>query len=273
MLYRGARILILDEPTAVLVPQEVDELFHSLARAEGRGRHGHLHLPQARRGADRRRRDHRDPGRARRSPTVEPGGGHRPRAGRADGRLRAARRRRPASPPSPTSSSSRSTTSVVRGRPASRCSTTCRFEVRRGEIVGIAGVEGNGQTELIEALIGLAQLDRRHASRSPARTSPRGRPARRREAGVGYIPEDRHRDGLLLTAPLWENAMLGHQTQAPNAHGLWIDRDGARRRTERDRRRVRRAHARHRRRRPRAVGRQPAEADRRPGDDRPSRRC
>ena len=42
---------------------------------------------------------------------------------------------------------------------------------------------------------------------------------RRREAGIGYIPEDRHRQGLLLDAPLWENRILGHQTEPPNARG------------------------------------------------------
>ena len=56
---------------------------------------------------------------------------------------------------------------------------------------------------------------------------------RRREAGIGYIPEDRHRHGLLLDSPLWENRILGHQTQEPNVNGPWIDRKGARRDTAR----------------------------------------
>ena len=56
---------------------------------------------------------------------------------------------------------------------------------------------------------------------------------RRREAGIGFIPEDRHRHGLLLEAPLWENRMLGHQTERPNSRGIWIDRKGARADTER----------------------------------------
>ena len=56
---------------------------------------------------------------------------------------------------------------------------------------------------------------------------------RRREAGIGYIPEDRHRHGLLLDAPLWENRILGHQTERPNVSGPWIDRRGARADTER----------------------------------------
>jgi ABC-type uncharacterized transport system ATPase subunit len=55
----------------------------------------------------------------------------------------------------------------------------------------------------------------------------------RREGGIAYIPEDRHRHGLLLEAPLWENRMLGHQTERPNTRGPWIDRGGAKRDTRR----------------------------------------
>jgi simple sugar transport system ATP-binding protein len=51
---------------------------------------------------------------------------------------------------------------------------------------------------------------------------------RRREGGVGYIPEDRQRHGLLLDAPLWENRMLGHQTEPPNSKGALLDIRGAR---------------------------------------------
>ena len=63
VLYRGAQILILDEPTAVLVPQEVDELFDNLRELKRRGPHRPLHLPQARRGALGRRRHHGHPAR------------------------------------------------------------------------------------------------------------------------------------------------------------------------------------------------------------------
>jgi simple sugar transport system ATP-binding protein len=55
----------------------------------------------------------------------------------------------------------------------------------------------------------------------------------RREAGVGFIPEDRHRQGMLLDAPLWENRILGHQTRPPAVKGFFIDRRGARTDTER----------------------------------------
>jgi simple sugar transport system ATP-binding protein len=54
---------------------------------------------------------------------------------------------------------------------------------------------------------------------------------RRREAGIGIIPADRQRQGLLLFAPLWENTMLGHQTSVPFVRGPWINRAGARERT------------------------------------------
>jgi simple sugar transport system ATP-binding protein len=84
------------------------------------------------------------------------------------------------------------------------------LEVRAGEILGVAGVEGNGQRELAETLIGL---------RTPASgtielegSSITGRDVGDiRNAGVGYIPEDRHEQGLVLNMTLWENSVLGRQ--------------------------------------------------------------
>jgi ABC-type uncharacterized transport system ATPase subunit len=106
------------------------------------------------------------------------------------------------------------------------------FAIHRGEIVGIGGVEGNGQAELVEALLGLRPLSAGTISLGPHDiTSWSTR--RRRVAGIGYIPEDRHRQGLLLEAPLWENRILGHQTEAPNARGPLIDIAAAKRDTER----------------------------------------
>jgi simple sugar transport system ATP-binding protein len=103
--------------------------------------------------------------------------------------------------------------------------------VHLGEIVGVAGVEGNGQAELIGAIIGTEQPmtgtvtlmgdDITHWS-----------VRRRREAGIGYVPQDRHAEGLLLNSPLWENAALGHQTQRPFNKGWWIDRKGSKARAE-----------------------------------------
>ncbi|MBV9821864.1 MAG: ATP-binding cassette domain-containing protein, partial [Actinobacteria bacterium] len=106
------------------------------------------------------------------------------------------------------------------------------FDIHAGEIYGIAGVEGNGQSELVEALMGIrpiaagrVTLDGRDLSSASTRA--------RRLAGIGYIPEDRQRQGLLLEASLWENRVLGHSDSAPNVRGPLIDRAGARRDTER----------------------------------------
>jgi simple sugar transport system ATP-binding protein len=104
------------------------------------------------------------------------------------------------------------------------------FQVRRGEVLGIAGVEGNGQTELIEALVGTAPAARGTITLNTEDIT-RATVRHHREQGIGYIPQDRQREGLLLPAPLWENAALGHQTQRPFSRGVWIDREGARLRT------------------------------------------
>src|SRR5499426_3123815 len=99
------------------------------------------------------------------------------------------------------------------------------FEVRAGEIVGIAGVEGNGQTELIEVLAGLRRasggsvmLEGREISKLSARAV--------RELGVAHIPEDRHARGLLLEFNLAGNAILGDHYRKPavTAFGLIDDR-------------------------------------------------
>jgi len=101
------------------------------------------------------------------------------------------------------------------------------FQVRKGEIVGIAGVEGNGQTELIEALAGLTEpshlsgeinFEGKNITRAGARS--------RRELGIAHIPEDRHRRGLLLDFTLAENSILGVHYRPPIAAavgGVFLD--------------------------------------------------
>jgi simple sugar transport system ATP-binding protein len=93
--------------------------------------------------------------------------------------------------------------------------------VRKGEIVGIAGVDGNGQKELVEALAGMRQpaagrirLDGRDLTRASPRESA--------EAGVGYIPEDRHRHGLVLDFSIAENAVLHDYEQPPISRRGWL---------------------------------------------------
>jgi ABC-type uncharacterized transport system ATPase subunit len=86
------------------------------------------------------------------------------------------------------------------------------LDVHPGEIVGLAGVQGNGQDELIESIAGL----RRPVSgkiticgKTPARANPRAS----RNAGLAYIPADRGRVGLSLQSTIWENMTLGHQPE------------------------------------------------------------
>ena len=150
---------------------------------------------------------------------------------------------------------------------AGRFSTDVDLVVHAGEVLGIAGVEGNGQTELVETIMGMRTRRRpdraRRARHHPCEhaRAPRGRHRLR--------PRGPHPHGLLSTQPLWENRILGHQTRPPVARagplGL-LDLAAARRDTERIvaefdvRTPGRRGPGRG------AVGRQPAEAHRRPGD-------
>ena len=118
-----------------------------------------------------------------------------------------------------------------RRRPASRCSRsrTCSvlddrgiekvrgvsFDVRAGEIVGIAGVDGNGQTELIDAITGLRKRRGRDASRSAAQDVTARRRPGSFDAGLGHIPEDRQRRGLVLEFSIAENIALHDYRKPP----------------------------------------------------------
>jgi general nucleoside transport system ATP-binding protein len=229
VLYRGARILILDEPTAVLVPQEVDELFNNLRDLIREGLTvlfiSHK-LDEVRAVAD-------EITVIRRGTTVStvlPG----------DVTARQLATLMVGSElPSPEARESTVTTTpalvveglTVRGPDGRPIIEDITFTIHKGEVVGIAGVEGNGQAELAEAIMGMRPTTGtvRLAGDDISTWDTR----RRREAGIGYIPEDRHRQGLLLEATLWENRILGHQTERPNAKGFLLDVSGARRDTER----------------------------------------
>src|SRR5690606_20668740 len=95
-----------------------------------------------------------------------------------------------------------------------------------------AGVEGNGQAELVQAVMGMREQDGGEIYLDGTEVSL-WNTRRLREAGVGFIPEDRQRHGLLLEAPLWENRILGHQTEKPNVKGILIDAKAARADTKR----------------------------------------
>ena len=263
VLYRGARIIILDEPTAVLVPQEVEELFDSLRELVAAGATvifiSHK-LNEVLSVAD--------------AITVI-------RAGRTVAEVLPSEvtARQLAelmvgtelpSPETRTIAPSDVVALEVRGVTVLDGGRTVLHDIdltlHQGEIVGVAGVEGNGQDELIDVILGIESPQTGSVLLDGTDITKLGTRGRR-EAGLGYIPQDRQRDGLLLGAPLWENVVLGHQTRVPFARGPFIDARAVARTHEADHRGVRRPHARPGRGRPRAVRRQPAEAHRRPRDD------
>jgi ABC-type uncharacterized transport system ATPase subunit len=230
VLYRGAKILILDEPTAVLVPQEVDELFGNLRELKAEGLTvlfiSHKldevlavadEITVMRRGTTVQ--------------TVEPAG---TTARKLAELMVGSELPVPERPDTTVSSDVELLVDglTVRDADGRVVLEDLHLTLHRGEIVGIAGVEGNGQAELVETILGLLPaasgrilLGDQDVTAWPTR--------RRRTAGIGYIPEDRHRQGLLLEAPLWENRILGHQTEAPNVRGPFIDVAAAKRDTAR----------------------------------------
>ena len=229
VLYRGARTLILDEPTAVLVPHEVDALFASLRELKAEG----LTVVFISHKLDEVLAVADDITVMRRGTTVAT----------VDPRTTTARKLAElmvgSELPSP-----QTTASTVTDRPVLRVENlTVRdragravvdgvsFTIHAGEVLGIAGVEGNGQAELVDAVMGIRPSEGRVLLEQDDISDATTR--QRRDAGIGFVPEDRGRQGLLLEASLWENRVLGHQTTAPSVRGPLIDRRGARADTER----------------------------------------
>jgi simple sugar transport system ATP-binding protein len=202
-LYRGVDLLILDEPTAVLAPTEDQELFANLRRLRDDGKTvvfiSHK-LDEVLEIADR---------------------------------ITVLRRGRVVGETAPAETSKDELAEMMVGRPVlfrlerprvSPGPPVLRLsgvrlgeelhgidlEVRAGEIVGVAGVEGNGQLALAESVVGLRhphggriEIDGKDVTTRPV--------AEIREMGVAYVPEDRHGRGLVLDMTVWENTLLGRQ--------------------------------------------------------------
>ncbi|HEY7004055.1 MAG TPA: ABC transporter ATP-binding protein [Gaiellaceae bacterium] len=218
-LYRGAEILILDEPTAVLTPQESSELFEIINSLKSEGKSiifiSHK-LNEVLEIADRITV-------LRRGKTIDTV----PREGATEeglarlmvGRDVILRVDKPAAQPGdPLLTVEGLRVDDERGLESVH---GISFEVRAGEIVGIAGVDGNGQSELIDAITGLRRPTEGRivvGGEDIARDSPRDA----LDAGVGHIPEDRQVRGLVLDFTLAENIALHDYREEPDSKFGWL---------------------------------------------------
>lgn len=222
LLYRNADILILDEPTAVLTPQEVDELFAIIQTLidDGKSMIFITHkLNEVMAISDKI--------------TVL-------RRGKVVGHTI----------PAETSQEDLASMMVGRdvllkvergtpklGRTALKVNNLhvaddlgnpavegVSFEVREGEVLGIAGVQGNGQTELVQALTGLRPVEEGNIHILGQDTT-RATPRKVLEAGVGHVPEDRQHEGLVLSFPISDNVVLDTYYTEPYAKGGTLQAD------------------------------------------------
>ncbi len=229
-LYRDARILILDEPTGVLTPQEADRLFEILRELRRQGETVILITHKLREIMD-----------ATDNVTVM-------RAGKVVANRRT----------SETSTGDLAELMVgrkvlfevdkqeqepgeivleahglaVAGHAGVRAVSDASFTVRAGEIVGVAGVSGNGQSELMDALAGIVPpLEGQFtvAGRAVSAAKPAD-PAQLRAIGVAHVPEDRHAEGLVMNFPAEDSLLLGHHRKDSYcaAGGLLLDRAAVR---------------------------------------------
>jgi simple sugar transport system ATP-binding protein len=218
-LYRGAEILILDEPTAVLTPQEAIELFGIIRSLQADGKSiifiSHK-LNEVLEIADRITVLRR----GKRVETVPREGATQETLARAMvGREVLLRVEKPPAQPGDTLLEVEDL-HVLDERGIEKVRGVS-FSVRAGEIVGIAGVDGNGQTELIDAITGLRRAQGgavRIAGREYRHASPR----EMLDAGVGHIPEDRQRRGLVLEFSIAENIALHDYAKPPDAKLGWL---------------------------------------------------
>ncbi len=222
LLYRRADILILDEPTAVLTPQEVEELFEVIQSLVDQGNSiifiSHK-LKEVMTIADRITvlRNGRVVG----TTTPEEATEEKLAAMMVGREVSLAVEKPPAHAADPVLVVENLHVLSDRDTPAVQ---GVSFEVRAGEILGIAGVQGNGQTELVEAITGLRQTIAGKITilgKDVTNASPR----EIIDLGVGHIPEDRTHDGLVLSYPIVNNVILNTYYKPPFARGIQLNEE------------------------------------------------
>lgn len=251
VLFREARIIILDEPTAVLTPQEVDEFFVTIGELKAAGAtiiiithklrevmalSDNLTILRGGRNVAALATSETSPeeiarlmvGRDVILPTLA-------REMQADLASKQARESEQAGPPTdaaepeepvaaPAIVSVRNLKLAPRG--TGQPLRDLNFEIRAGEILGIAGVEGNGQSELVEVLTGL-RLPSSGTIQLGDTDITRLSPKKRLEAGLACVPEDRHRRGLVLDFTLRENLLLGRHHRRSDGPRMFTRRGAA----------------------------------------------
>lgn len=225
-LYRDAQILILDEPTAVLTPQERIRLFEVLSRLRSAGRTilfiTHK-LDEVMTLSDRVTVLRN--GKTVATLTTTETNPEEITLAMTGRQVDFSRLAPPHQVEEPVLEVEKLWVESEQGIPAVR---EVSFSVRAGEILGIAGIAGNGQTELIEALVGLRPTQAGRAKLTGTDITVLS-VAQRREQGLAYIPEDRYREGTSGLASVTENLMLGHHRLPELQRRGWFSRTAIKR--------------------------------------------
>ncbi len=228
-LYRGADILILDEPTGVLTPAEADHLFRILQVLRDQGKtiilitHKLREIMAITDTVSVMRRGEMVATRKTAETTVAE------LAELMVGRRVLLRVEKQEAKPGPVLLSVKNL--IVKDGRGVTMVDDVSFDVRAGEIVGIAGVAGNGQSELLEALAGIRKpvSGEIFIDGKPVEAAD---PALLRQLGLAHIPEDRHHMGLVLKFEEYENSILGYHHDPRYGRGAMLDLDAIRRQAE-----------------------------------------
>lgn len=227
-LYRGAEILILDEPTGVLTPAEADHLFRILEQLKAEGKtimlitHKLREIMAVTDEVSVMRRGEMVATRTTADTSVE-----------ELAELMVGRRvllqvdKGPASPGEVALSVESLTVRDSRGVDMVK---DVSLQVRAGEIVGVAGVAGNGQSELLEAITGIRRgiSGRVLLQGQPIHVTGEADPAELRHRGLAHVPEDRQHMGLVLKFDESENSILGYHDDGKYLNGVFLNTDAIR---------------------------------------------